>query len=87
MCRGCRHRVGYGRFSCAAFPDRIPREIWNGERDHNSPYPGDHGIRFEPMTEADRLRKSRLAAEAAKRIEELTERVRKQREGVGAPDR
>ena len=86
ICQECRHRIGAGCLACAAFPMRIPREIWNGERDHKSPYPGDQGIRFEPMTEADHERKRQLAAVAAKRIEQLTDRVRAQREAVGAPE-
>ena len=32
---------------CAAFPDGIPLEIWEGKNSHTEPYPGDHGIRFE----------------------------------------
>jgi hypothetical protein len=33
---------------CAAFPDGIPREIFMNMYDHRKPYPGDHGIHFEP---------------------------------------
>jgi hypothetical protein len=87
ICRDCRHRIGAGYLACAAFPDRIPREIWNGQRDHNSPYPGDHGIRFAPLTDDDRERNRQLADEAAVRLEKLAERVRAQREAVGAPER
>ena len=33
---------------CKAFPDGIPNEIAYGDNPHLEPYPGDHGIRFEP---------------------------------------
>ncbi len=36
---------------CAAFPDGIPREILKEDVLHDGPYPGDHGLRFEPMEE------------------------------------
>lgn len=51
ICVYCRHlRVGEGR-TCDAFPDHdsIPLEIWLAENDHRDPYPGDHGIQFEPV--------------------------------------
>jgi hypothetical protein len=36
---------------CDAFPDGIPDDIiWEGA-DHRRPYPGDHGIRFEPKNQ------------------------------------
>jgi len=35
-------------FVCIAFPDGIPMEIVMG-RSHEEPYPGDNGIRFEPL--------------------------------------
>ncbi len=87
VCHECRHRIGYGDLACAAFPDRIPEEIWNGQRNHNAPYPGDHGIQFEPMTEADRERNRQLAAEASERLRLLAELIKTQRTAVGAPDR
>jgi hypothetical protein len=34
---------------CAAFPEEIPREIAGSKHDHQKPYPGDHGIWFEPL--------------------------------------
>lgn len=41
----CKHLRGIRR--CVAFPKGIPREIFFGERDHLTPYPGDNGIMFE----------------------------------------
>lgn len=52
QCLRCRHYVR-GTRTCPAFPDRIPGPIMANEHDHREPYPGDHGIRFEPMTGAD----------------------------------
>jgi len=34
---------------CKAFPSGIPDEVLQGENDHREPYPGDNGIRFEPI--------------------------------------
>jgi hypothetical protein len=63
-CQGCRHLEGsvYRQldrdlegdtvFTCEAFPEGIPVPIANGSFDHIVPYPGDHGIQFEPIEEA-----------------------------------
>jgi hypothetical protein len=76
VCEDCRHRIGFDRLACAAFPDRIPKEIWNGLRDHRSPYPGDGGIRFEPMTAEDRERQRQLEEELIAWYHRRTEELR-----------
>lgn len=47
-CRTCRHRH-LGALGCDAF-DVIPVPIITGAVAHTAPYPGDHGIRYEPGT-------------------------------------
>ena len=54
QCADCRHlrpvpADGPPRYTCEAFPDGIPREILFADHDHRKPFPGDHGIRFEPL--------------------------------------
>lgn len=44
-CNWCQHKFRR-RDACAAFPERIPDEIWTGRHTHRTPYPGDHGIQF-----------------------------------------
>lgn len=45
MCSLCVHRKS--GLACDAFPEGIPKEILlRGE--HDTPFPGDKGIRFEP---------------------------------------
>ena len=36
---------------CDAFPHGIPREIYIGGFDHRKEFPGDGGVRFEPVEE------------------------------------
>lgn len=44
ICNSCRHYTGAGK--CAAFPDGIPKELIV-RREHDTPFPGDNGIRYE----------------------------------------
>jgi hypothetical protein len=47
QCAHCKHKSEDGE-ACAAFPEGIPDEILLNQHDHRDPFPGDHGIRFEP---------------------------------------
>ncbi len=50
VCGFCRHWRPAEDRTCAAYPERdsIPLDIWLARHDHQDPYPGDHGIQFEP---------------------------------------
>ena len=47
VCSLCRHKTGFRQ--CSAFAEKIPLEIWTGQYGHEQPFPGDHGIQFEPV--------------------------------------
>lgn len=57
VCTFCRHWAVDFR-KCAAFSGEIPLEIWMGENNHRQPYPGDNGIQFEPVNNAQVLNQS-----------------------------
>lgn len=50
MCNTCVHRQDYKMdgTGCAAYPDGIPPDLMR-RGEHDTPYPDDHGIRYEPM--------------------------------------
>lgn len=49
-CATCKHKRQGA--TCTAFPNGIPIDILDGRNQHQRPYPGDHGIQFEPVTKA-----------------------------------
>ena len=48
QCMKCRHLTSYADRTCSAYSEEIPYPIWSGRADHAAPYPGDHGVIFEP---------------------------------------
>ena len=52
ICNNCKNYIK--DLQCSAFLV-VPDEILNGEFDHRNPYPGDNGIRFEPIKEPEKF--------------------------------
>ena len=71
QCIGCKHYTMMS--TCEAFPDKIPYEIISGHFIHTEPYPGDHGIMYDPIDadeepEEPEERKSVLGPSALDRL-------------------
>jgi len=49
QCFNCKHNDG-NLTTCAAYKEGIPAKIFSGGHDHAFEYPGDGGIRFEPIS-------------------------------------
>jgi hypothetical protein len=76
LCSICKHRRR--GLSCAAFPDRIPKDIRMMYADHRWSYPDDQGIQFELIdTEESRqkLQKVKVLKKPRPRPNELDRRV------------
>ena len=53
-CMTCKYYTDpddYALPTCKAFPKGIPLKLLYEEVDHEKPYPGDNGIRYEPIEE------------------------------------
>lgn len=52
QCESCKYWTGTS--ICAAFPEgSIPHDILFNLYDHRKPFPGDHGIQWEPKIKKD----------------------------------
>jgi hypothetical protein len=49
LCWKCKHFQKNA--TCKAFPGGIAADILSSKADHHQPFPGDQGIRFEPLEE------------------------------------
>jgi hypothetical protein len=48
QCTFCAHRSPDGT-ACKAFPTGIPVELLYNEHDHRMEFPGDNGVRYQPI--------------------------------------
>lgn len=59
QCYWCKHFHSHTAMelvkTCAAFPERLPSDIFNGYAEHRMPYQGDHNIQFEEQTDTQAL--------------------------------
>ena len=51
QCEGCAHYLGLG--ICVAFPEGIPLQIMSNSFNHQAPFPGDNGIQYLAIEDAD----------------------------------
>ena len=66
VCSYCRHLRWDQERACDAFPapGAIPLDIWLGRLNHREPYPGDHGVQFEPIGAEEAHRRGAAAMRA-----------------------
>ena len=71
QCICCKHyHIGIYPRTCDAFPQRIPVEILLGNHDHDEPFEGDGGIRFEALSKVELDERIKLLDESIASKEE-----------------
>ncbi len=56
QCTFCAHRSPDGT-RCKAFPAGIPIELMHNEHDHRLEFPGDNGVRYQPIILGNAVKK------------------------------